>query len=492
MFEQDRVSTIRQGKPVFLRRLLTLLALAGSVASCTVEGTPSQDQAAATPASRVSVPPPSRAAVERLIGGLVYDEPRLQAYVDGVGQRVVRRGEVPGGSYRFHVLDMPTPNAHALSSGHVFVTRGLLAMLDDEAELAAALAHELGHLSRRHAAERARHRQTMLEAVLEAVRTTGSIAVGSSVAREGLLAIRRYSREQELDADRAALAYIRQAGYRADAVLSLIEKLRRQARLEAALRGFAPEALERPSALSTHPADQERIAALRALPPLPGGETGRDAFLAAIEGMPVDDSPEEGFVRDNAFLHPVLRLAFTAPGDFRLDNGHDGVRGFGRDRTYLYFSCIADRVGGSLVDWVRNEVKPTPSHLQPTEIGGAEAVIGERPRGSDTGSATIRQVFIRRPDGLCYFTLIVDGFGNDRRMESLIAAARTFRTLDEHEAAALRPHRLRVVSAGAVTAAQLAARLPYRDFRMERLLALNGVDSAAELATRASIKTIEP
>jgi predicted Zn-dependent protease len=481
---------------VLLRRILMLLAIAGAVASCTLDGAPPQSQAAARPQAapwaREGRVPALPREVERLVGGQIYGEPRLHAYVDGVGQRLLSRGEVPGGSYRFYVLDMPTPNAHALPSGYVFVTRGLLAMLDDEAELAAALAHELGHVSRGHATERARQRQTVLDAVIEAVRTTGSTAVGSSVARQGLLALRRYSREQELDADRAALAYVRQAGYRSDAVLSLIEKLRRQARLEAVVRGYTPEALDRPSALSTHPADEERIAALRAIPPTPGGETGRNAFLAAIDGMPVDDSPEEGFVRGNAFLHPTMKLAFTAPGDFRLDNGHDGVRGFGRDRTYLYFSCTDDRVGRSLIDWVRNEVKPTPSDLQPTEIGGAEAVIGERPRGSDTGSATIRQVFIRRPNGLCYFTLIVDGFGNEGRMESLLAAARTFRSLSGGEAASLRPYHLRVVPSAGTTPDQLAARLPYRDFRLERLLALNGVDNAADLANKGSIKTIEP
>jgi predicted Zn-dependent protease len=476
---------------VILRRIPMLLALAGAFASCTVDAPPPRSEVAAAVAHAASVPALPR-EVERLVGGQIYGEPRLHAYVDAVGQRLLRRGEVPGGGYRFYVLDMPTPNAHALPSGYVFVTRGLLAMLDDEAELAAALAHELGHVSRRHAAERARQRQTVLDAVIDAVRTTGSTAVGSSVAREGLLALRRYSREQELDADRAALTYVRQAGYRSDAMLSLIEKLRRQARLEAVLRGYAPEALDRPSAISTHPADQERIASLRAVAAAPGGETGRNAFLAAIDGMPIDDSPDEGFVRGNAFLHPTLKLAFTAPADFRLDNGQDGVRGFGREGTYLYFSCAGDRVGPSLIDWVRNEVKPTPSDLQLSQIGGAEAVIGERPRGSDTGPATIRQVFIRRPDGLCYFTLIVEGFGNERRMESLLAAARSFRSLGDGEAASLRPYRLRVVSGAGATPSQLAARLPYRDFRLERLLALNGVETAAELASKGSIKTIEP
>ncbi len=479
---------------MILKHILALVALVASAAACAPEGNPPQTAAAARPgaaepAGRAPVLPRE---VERVVGGKAYGALPLHAYVERVGQRVVQQGGVPGGGFRFFVLDQPSPNAHALSSGYVFVTRGLLAMLDDEAELAAALAHELGHLAQRHAAQRERAYQGAMTAAVDAARSTGSAAIGQSVARDGLLALRRYSREQELEADRVGLGFIRKAGYRGDAMATLIEKLKRDTQLEGLFFGVAAEAAERRSTTSTHPASDDRLNALRARDSGSGGESGRDTFLAAINGMPVDDAPEEGFVRGTSFLHPTLKFGFEVPRDFRMFNDHDGVLAVGRDRSLIYFSCAPDKVTGRLADWMRNQIKPTPSDIQSIEIGGAEAAIGQRPRGSDTGLANIRYVLIRRPSGVCFFNLRSDGADAERRIEALVSAARSFRTLGDGEAAALRPWRLRVLPGQGTSAAQLAARLPYVDYRMERLLTLNGVDNAAEFARKTMVKTVEP
>ena len=131
------------------------------------------------------------------------------------------------------------------------------------------------------------------------------------------------------------------AGYRGDAMITLIEKLRRQSQLEEQLMGEAPDA-PRPAQRHCRPIPRadERLAALRGLPASARrARSAGPAYLAAIDGMSVDDPPEEGFVRGPAFLHPTMRLAFDAPRDFRLYNDQDGVLGVGRDRSLLYFSC---------------------------------------------------------------------------------------------------------------------------------------------------------
>jgi predicted Zn-dependent protease len=207
--------------------------------------------------------------------------------------------------------------------------------------------------------------------------------------------------------------------------------------------------------------------------------------------MSVDDPPEEGFVRGSTFVHPIMRIGFAMPRDFRLYNDHEGVLGLGSDRSLLYFSCKAGKIEGGLDDWMRNQLQPTPTDIQTTQIGGAEAAIGARPRGSDTGLGQVRYVLIRRPDGVCYFNLLADGPDRDRRINVLVEASRSFRDLPVSEASALRPYRLRLVPRG-TSAGTLAARLPYPDFKLERLLTLNGVDDAAGLAQREQIKTVEP
>lgn len=473
-----------------MSRIWVLVALLFAASACTAAEAPPRATAGTAPSVPVSGVPVLPAAVERDVGA-AYPDPALQAYVDRVGQKLVR-GSGLAESYRFVVLDLPVVNAHALPPGYVFVTRGLLAVLDDEAELAAALAHEVGHLTQRHAAQRARARQGVMDAAVEAAATTGSITVGRSVARDGLIALRRYSREQELEADRIGVGYLVKAGYRGSAMASLIQRLRQQSQLEAQLLGEAPDSFDQRSATSTHPAPFERLGSLQSAAIPPGGDSGRPAYLAAVDGMSVDDSPDEGFVHGRAFLHPKLRLAFEAPAGFRLFNDQDGILGVGRDRSLLYFSCSRDRVPGRLDEWMRNTLKPTPADIQATEIGGAEAAIGARPRGSDTGLGQARYVMVRHGERICFFNLLSEGPDRDRRIEVLVDAARTFRTLSPAEAAALRPYRLRVVSSAGASPAQLAGRLPYDDLKMERLLILNGVDSPASLSRLSEVKIIEP
>ncbi len=470
-----------------IRRILALVALLAGVAACApaVES-PSPSGAAAATGRRTIVLP---SGIEKLVGPADQDV-ALQAYVDRVGQRVVAAAGVSG--FRFVVLDSPVANAHAVQS-YVFVTRGLLALLENEAELAAAIGHELGHLVQRHAAQRARVRQGVLDAAVEAAATSGSVTVGRAVAQDGLLALRRYSREQELEADRLALGYIVKAGYRGDAVASLIDRLRRQSALEAQIMGEAPDIGDRPSAASTHPAPLERTSAIAALP-LAGapGESNQKGYFAAIDGMSVDDPPSEGFIRGRSFLHPTLRLSFTAPPGFRLFNDSDGVLAVNRDRSLMLFSCLSTPVSGPLEDWMRNKLKPTPTDIQPLEINGNEAAIGARPRGSDTGLGQARYVVIRQGARVCNFALVSEGADQDRQIEAMVLAARTFRTLSPAEAASLLPYRLRIVSPAGSTPAQLAARMPYPDLRMERLLVLNAAQMPADLGSRSEIKIVQP
>ena len=166
--------------------------------------------------------------------------------------------------------------------------------------------------------------------------------------------------------------------------------------------------------------------------------------------------------------------------------------GIGSDRSLLYFSCKAGSVPGRLDDWMRNKLQPTPTDIQSTEIGGAEAAIGARPRGSDTGLGQVRYVIIRRPDGICYFNLLSDGPDRDRRIDAMVDATRSFHDLTPARsggAAALSPASR---AARRRLGGGLAARMPYPDFKLERLLTLNGVDDAAGFAQREQVKIVEP
>jgi predicted Zn-dependent protease len=153
-------------------RILAVVGLLLACGACTPDGG-APPQTASAAASRPGPLPPD---IERLVGPL-YDSPTLQGLVDEVGQRLVSASGIAG-SYRFYVLDQPVANAHAVSTGYVFVTRGLLALIDDDAELAAAVSHELGHVTQRHAAQRERARKGVMEAAVDAALKSGSVTVG--------------------------------------------------------------------------------------------------------------------------------------------------------------------------------------------------------------------------------------------------------------------------------------------------------------------------
>ncbi|MBS0521823.1 MAG: M48 family metalloprotease, partial [Proteobacteria bacterium] len=238
------------------RSILALVALLFVATACTTGSNLPQPAQAGGPGA---LPP----QIEREVGP-VYTSRSLQSFVDQVGRRLVADSHLAG-NFRFYVLDDPVPNAHAISSGYVFVTRGLLALIEDEAELAAAFGHELGHIEMKHAAQRERVRRNVSDAAIKAAIASGSVTVGRSVAHDGLMALRRYSRDQELEADRVGVSYLVRAGYRGDAMATLVEKLQLQARLEDELMGSAPDTASDRSALSTHPNPEQRLAALQRL-----------------------------------------------------------------------------------------------------------------------------------------------------------------------------------------------------------------------------------
>src|SRR5262249_23056971 len=149
-------------------------------------------------------------------------------------------------------------------------------------------------------------------------------------------------------------------------------------------------------------------------------------------------------------------------------------------------------VPGRLDDWMRDQLKPTPTDIQETQIGGAEAAIGARPPGPATRPGPNRDGPIRPDRGHCYFNFLAPGPDQGRPPRSPKEAARGFRTLSMAEATALVPYHLQIVPTAGTTPASLAARLPYSDFRMDRLLTLNGVDQGAALMARPEAKIVAP
>ncbi len=262
----------------------------------------------------------------------LYDDPELAAYVDSLGQVILahshlRRPNTPKAfretPFVFRVLDSPVVNAFALPGGYVYVTRGLLAHLNNEAQLAVVLGHEIAHVAARHASQRA------FELLLGQVALLGGAVLGQEVL--GLpggdvlqlgsigaqLLFLKYSRDDERESDRLGVEYAVRAGYDAAEAAMFFRSLKRLSERRGA---------SLPSFLSTHPDPGEREQTIRTLAMRWQQQVDTDArvnqaaYYARIEGIVLGEDPRQGYVADNAFYHPTLRFWFPVPVGYQVIN----------------------------------------------------------------------------------------------------------------------------------------------------------------------------
>jgi predicted Zn-dependent protease len=249
--------------------------------------------------------------------GLVAND-ALQGYVSRIGVRLAGASERPRLPWSFAVVDDPTPNAFALPGGFIFVTRGLLSLMENEAELASVLGHEIGHVTAKHSVSMlSRAQLAQLGLGIGMILLPDAAALGN-VAGAGLqLLFLKYGRDAEHQADDLGFRYALGQNYDVRAMADVFRSLERA--------GQASGQSPLPTWLSTHPFPQERIertnARVAALTqPLTNATIGRDGYLDAINGLVYGVNPRNGFFRGSLFLHPDLRFRIEFPQGWQTQN----------------------------------------------------------------------------------------------------------------------------------------------------------------------------
>jgi predicted Zn-dependent protease len=258
----------------------------------------------------------------------LYRDPKVERYVMDVGNRVLATSHLrrPGAGEQirntpvtFGVLDSPIINAMALPGGYIYVTRGMLAHLNNEDQLATVLAHEIGHVAARHAARQAWQQQIGQGLLMGGALITQGLGLpAQDILNLGNMAaqliFRRYSREDELEADKLGVEYGSGAGYDSREVIAFFQTLSRiQEKEGQGMPGF----------LSTHPNPgdrSQRIRELTAALPREKRPPADSRYLNAIETLVIGEDPRQGFVESNVFYHPDLRFRFPVPRGFKVIN----------------------------------------------------------------------------------------------------------------------------------------------------------------------------
>jgi predicted Zn-dependent protease len=309
--------------------------------------------------------------------GLVLD-PDLELWVESVGKRLAAHSPRQNLTYHFYVVDSADANAFALPGGHVYVSRGLLALVNQEDELANVLGHEIGHVAARHAVRRMTVAApfSVLTGIPALLTGIVSPALGDTIAGAGQLAgglvLAPYSRDQEREADRIGMQLAALAGWDPASMSSFLATLERDEQASGTTR--------RTSWLDTHPATPERVrltaqraAELERGPRAPDSGD-RAALVEKLDGLLLGDDPSQGVFVDSLFLHPDLDLALRFPEGWETYNGRAYVAAVAPDEGAFVSLHLAgegdDPLEGARADGISEELEV---ELEELDVAGLPA-----------------------------------------------------------------------------------------------------------------------
>jgi predicted Zn-dependent protease len=423
------------------------------------------------------------------------------AMVQQVGRRMAIQAGLSrdGSGCTVTLLNSTVPNAFAIPGCYVYVTRGLMALMNSEAELAFVLGHEIGHVAARHGQKRQRNSTIAGLGAIAAAVLTGSSTVGQLAGTLGQTAILSYSRGQEYESDRLGVQYMARLGYDPRAAAESLEALGDEERFQARQRG-REDAQRAPAWMRTHPLTEQRIREVRELAakarPQPGGVVNRDQYLAAMDGQIYGDDPAQGFVEGSSFAHPGLRIAFRAPPGFVLQNSPTAVIGEGPSGERFQFGgaplpagqslgAYAQAVARQVVGTARVEV----GQLQGSTVNGVDAAILPMRAQASGGLVDVLVATLRAGPERGYHFVLIGPAGRTQWAQALV---NSFRRLTPAEAAALRPRVIDVVTvAPGDTIESLGRRMAYPDAPVERFRLLNDLDGpSARLVVGQRVKLV--
>ena len=439
--------------------------------------------------------------VERF-GGIYQDED-LNFYVARIGAKLAKFSEMPNLEFTFTVLNDEKVNAFALPGGYVYVTRGLLAIVADEAELAGVLAHEIGHITARHSSQR--YSATKATNIgIQVLGVIGSIAGAPTGASQlaslgGQAALKSYSREQELEADMLGMRYLSRAEYDPSAMTNFFYKLKAHSRLVADMRGRKNQS-EYTGIMSTHPLTSERISKAKKLAfqtKATGKEKGRDTYSIKIDGLVFGDDPKQGIRRGRTFEHPALGIRFEVPPGFIMFNTPQKLIARSNDGSVIFFDMgpgnKIHKLGG-ITDYIRainfkgrkfQDVKNLTINGMKGVTGIARLVIGGKQR-------VARLLVIKKKQNQFFRLLFETDFNHmDLMTLNFERTVFSFKRLSQNEILAIKPMRIRhkTVSSGD-SVKKIAKQIPIEGFALEWFELLNAIKRETPLKPGQRIRTI--
>lgn len=434
--------------------------------------------------------------------GGTYAERGLDGYVAQVGGTLAANTGQPGTRYTFTLLNTPVVNAFALPGGYVYITRGILALANSEAELAGVIGHEIGHVTGNHTAKR--YNQSVLAGVGSAVigMATGSSDLARLAQTSSQLYLMSYSRDQEYESDTYGVRYMKAAGYDPYEMGDFLNEMGAQQGLHAQIAGQQYDA-SRVDFFSTHPNSGDRAARAYQMAKTPEGYTRgqlpskQSAYFSAIDGMLYGDDPQQGYVRGRRFSHPIMRFTFEAPQGFRLMNQPNAVVGQGPSGAQFQFDSAGDyRQGSSLTGYVSQtwgpSMKVAVKNVRSGSVNGIPIAVGTARANASGGQVDVRFVAFQYSSTQVFRMIVVTPVKATSSLSGGIdGMVSSFRRLSSSEAAKLKPLRLKIVTVQrGDSVSSIARHMAFDDYREARFRVLNGMSSSDGLQAGQRVKIV--
>jgi predicted Zn-dependent protease len=432
---------------------------------------------------------PNQREHQRVLGayGGAYDDPKLQAQLSKVVDRLVAASERPEMAYQVTILNSPAVNAFALPSGQLYVTRGLLGLANDSSEVASVLSHEMAHVIARHAAireEQARKTALVSNVVNDVL---SDPQVGALALARSKLELASFSRTQEFEADGIGVGIAARSGFDPNGAARFLASMGRNADLRASGRADGRSL----DFMSSHPATPERVKNAQDTAKQYAGQGDRDkaTFLASIDGLVYGEDPVDGFVRGRRFLHPKLGFTFTAPEGFTLDNTSQAVLGLKDGGAQaLRLDVVKVPAEQNLIEYLNS------GWIENIEEGSVEELaLNGFPAATATakGDQWAFRLYAIRFGSEVYRFIFAAKNRTAETDRTFREAVTTFRRLSLAEIQSAKPLRLKVVKVQAGDSVEtVSTRMALIDHQVERFRVLNGLDPGDRVRPGDMVKII--
>ena len=476
-----------------MRALRYLVVTAAVAAACaTNPATGRRQLMLMSEAEEIALGKQADAEVRQTMG--LYEDDQWQQYINQVGQRLAKSSHRPNLPWTFAVVDQQAVNAFALPGGYIYLTRGILPFLRDEAEMAAVLGHEVGHVDARHSAS----------AYSKQVLAGGGLAVTgilfpetqslTGLAGLGLqLVFLKHGREAELESDQLGVQYASQNGWDPAGMPGMLTTLQRLDQASGNTRGV-------PNWASTHPLPADRVTQIKdavGAVRTSGNDARNEAqFERRLDGLVYGDSREQGFVRGTDFLHPILRFAVRFPQGWDVMNSPQQVMARrGENANSVMVLQVAPRAGGSLESSARSTMAEAGFRLIDGEAGrinGLDAFVGLYQGASqETANVGVQAAHIRAGNNTYVLAGIAPANAFNGARGTFESTIQSFRPLSAAEADRLQPDRVEFYTARSGDTWESIANGPGRGaVRSTTLAIMNGSDPATAPRAGSRIRIV--